>query len=328
MISEQGRVMLNYVLMAVGFVFVIKGADFLVSSASSLARRVGVSDLVIGLTAVAFGTSLPELFVNVTASLKGTSDIALGNIVGSNIANILLILGVSGVIFPLVVGRSTVWKEIPLSLLAAVLLGLLVNDRLIDSGGADVLSRIDGLVLLSFFVVFIYYSVGIAMQTPVFETQAPGWTLGRVLLMMGLGLAGLIIGGKWVVQGAVQLALALGISQRVIGLTVVAVGTSLPELATSAVAAFRKKPELAIGNVVGSNIFNIFFILGISAVIRPIDIGLGANRDIGAVILASILLFAFMFTGKRHKLDRWEAALFVAAYIGYVALTVVDALRG
>jgi cation:H+ antiporter len=176
--------------------------------------------------------------------------------------------------------------------------------------------------------VFIYYSVGIAMQTPVFETQAPGWTLGRVLLMMGLGLAGLIIGGKWVVQGAVQLALALGISQRVIGLTVVAVGTSLPELATSAVAAFRKKPELAIGNVVGSNIFNIFFILGISAVIRPIDIGLGANRDIGAVILASILLFAFMFTGKRHKLDRWEAALFVAAYIGYVALTVVDALRG
>jgi cation:H+ antiporter len=327
-ISEQGRVMLNYVLMAVGFVFVIKGADFLVSSASSLARRVGVSDLVIGLTAVAFGTSLPELFVNVTASLKGTSDIALGNIVGSNIANILLILGVSGVIFPLVVGRSTVWKEIPLSLLAAVLLGLLVNDRLIDSGGADVLSRIDGLVLLSFFVVFIYYSVGIAMQAPVFGTQAPGWTLGRVLLMMGLGLAGLIIGGKWVVQGAVQLALALGISQRVIGLTVVAVGTSLPELATSAVAAFRKKPELAIGNVVGSNIFNIFFILGISAVIRPIDIGLGANRDIGAVILASILLFAFMFTGKRHKLDRWEAALFVAAYIGYVALTVVDALRG
>ncbi|MGI6273743.1 MAG: sodium:calcium antiporter [Anaerohalosphaeraceae bacterium] len=320
--------MLNYVLMAVGFVFVIKGADFLVSSASSLARRVGVSDLVIGLTAVAFGTSLPELFVNVTASLKGTSDIALGNIVGSNIANILLILGVSGVIFPLVVGRSTVWKEIPLSLLAAVLLGLLVNDRLIDSGGADVLSRIDGLVLLSFFVVFIYYSVGIAMQAPVFGTQAPGWTLGRVLLMMGLGLAGLIIGGKWVVQGAVQLALALGISQRVIGLTVVAVGTSLPELATSAVAAFRKKPELAIGNVVGSNIFNIFFILGISAVIRPIDIGLGANRDIGAVILASILLFAFMFTGKRHKLDRWEAALFVAAYIGYVALTVVDALRG
>lgn len=328
MISEQGRVMLNYVLMAVGFVFVIKGADFLVSSASSLARRVGVSDLVIGLTAVAFGTSLPELFVNVTASLKGTSDIALGNIVGSNIANILLILGVSGVIFPLVVGRSTVWKEIPLSLLAAVLLGLLVNDRLIDSGGADVLSRIDGLVLLSFFVVFIYYSVGIAMQAPVFGTQAPGWTLGRVLLMMGLGLAGLIIGGKWVVQGAVQLAFALGISQRVIGLTVVAVGTSLPELATSAVAAFRKKPELAIGNVVGSNIFNIFFILGISAVIRPIDIGLGANRDIGAVILASILLFAFMFTGKRHKLDRWEAALFVAAYIGYVALTVVDALRG
>ena len=265
--------------------------------------------------------------MNVTASLKGTSDIALGNIVGSNIANILLILGVSGVIFPLVVGRSTVWKEIPLSLLAAVLLGLLVNDRLIDSGGADVLSRIDGLVLLSFFVVFIYYSVGIAMQAR-FSGRSAGLTLGRVLLMMGLGLAGLIIGGKWVVQGAVQLALALGISQRVIGLTVVAVGTSLPELATSAVAAFRKKPELAIGNVVGSNIFNIFFILGISAVIRPIDIGLGANRDIGAVILASILLFAFMFTGKRHKLDRWEAALFVAAYIGYVALTVVDALRG
>jgi len=321
--------MLHYILMVIGFAFVIKGADLLVAASSSLARRLGVSDLVIGLTAVAFGTSLPELFVNLTASIEGTADIALGNILGSNIANILLILGVSGIIFPLAVTRSTVWKEIPLSLLAAILLGLLANDRLIDRAvGGSVLTRIDGLVLLCFFVVFIYYSVGIAMQATDFETQAPspGWTSRRVLCMMGLGLVGLIVGGKWVVDGAVAMATTFGISQRVIGLTVVAIGTSLPELATSAVAAYRKKTELAIGNVVGSNIFNIFLILGLSAVIRPIAIGPGTNRDIAVVLMASMLLFVFMFTGRKHKLDRWEAALFVAGYAAYTGFTVLNSL--
>ena len=321
--------MLNYVLMAAGFGLVIKGADLLVSSACSLARRLGVSELAIGLTAVAFGTSLPELFVNLTASIRGTGDIAMGNVLGSNIANILLILGVSGVIFPLAVGRSTVWKEIPLSLLAGVVLWVLVNDRVIDGGAANVLGRADGLVLLCFFVVFIYYSVGIAMGGREFEEEAraPGWTTGRVLCMMVLGLTGLVVGGKWVVDGAVALATEFGVSERVIGLTVVAVGTSLPELATSAVAAFRRKPELAIGNVVGSNIFNIFFVLAISGTVRPIAAAPGTNRDLGVVVLASVLLFVFMLTGRRNRLDRWEAGLFAAGYAAYVALTVLWAAR-
>jgi cation:H+ antiporter len=321
--------MLNYILMAIGFAFLIKSADLLVVSASSLARRIGVSDLVIGLTAVAFGTSLPELFVNLNATIEVRPDIAMGNIVGSNIANILLILGVSGVIFPLAVGRSTIWKEIPLSLLGAILLGLFVNDRLIDHAAGNMVTRIDGLVLLSFFVVFIYYSVGIATQGAGFEAQAPAreWTLGRVMCMMALGLAGLVVGGKWVVDGAVAMATAMGVSQRVIGLTVVAVGTSLPELATSAVAAYRKNPEIAIGNVVGSNIFNIFFILGISAVIRPLPVGPGTNRDILVVIMASVLLFVCMFTGRRHRLDRWQAALFIVAYAAYVGFTILNSLK-
>ncbi len=321
--------MLNCILIVIGFVFVIKGADLLVTAASSLARRLGVSDLVIGLTAVAFGTSLPELFVSLTAGIEGAGDIAMSNILGSNIANILLILGVSGIIFPLAVTRSTVWKEIPLSLLAAILLGLLVNDRLIDGRPDNVLTRIDGLVLLCFFAVFIYYSVGIAMQAPDFAAEAPArqWTTKRVLYMMGLGLAALILGGKLVVDGAVGLAATLGISQRVIGLTVVAVGTSLPELATSAVAAFRKKPELAIGNVVGSNIFNIFFVLGVSAMVRPVAVGPGTNPDVTVVILASAMLFVFMFTGRKHKLDRWEAALFGAGYAVYIAFTILNGMQ-
>ncbi len=321
--------MLNCILIVIGFVFVIKGADLLVTAASSLARRLGVSDLVIGLTAVAFGTSLPELFVSLTAGIEGAGDIAMSNILGSNIANILLILGVSGIIFPLAVTRSTVWKEIPLSLLAAILLGLLVNDRLIDGRPDNVLTRIDGLVLLCFFAVFIYYSVGIAIQEPDFAAEAPArqWTTKRVLYMMALGLAALILGGKLVVDGAVGLAATLGISQRVIGLTVVAVGTSLPELATSAVAAFRKKPELAIGNVVGSNIFNIFFVLGVSAMVRPVAVGPGTNPDVTVVILASAMLFVFMFTGRKHKLDRWEAALFGAGYAVYIAFTILNGMQ-
>ena len=316
--------MLVYGLFILGFVLLVKGAGWLVEGASSAARRMGVSDLAIGLTVVAFGTSAPELFVNVSASLKGIPDIALGNIIGSNIANILLILGVSSIIFPLAVDTDTVWKGIPLCLLAAVLCGVLANDSLIEGLPRSELSRIDGLVLLSFFIVFLYYSYGTAKKLGGMNEHVPSsrhsaaYSIGLIIL----GIAGLTAGGKWVVEGAVRLAAVLGASRSLLGLTVVAVGTSLPELATSAVAAYRKNPDIAVGNVVGSNIFNTFLILGISSSISPLHLEERANINIGMMILASFLLFLSMFTGGRKRIDRWEGVVFVVLYIGYIVFLV------
>jgi cation:H+ antiporter len=317
--------MLEVVLMAVGFAFLIKGADFLVDGASALARRSRVSDLVIGLTVIAFGTSLPELFVNITASVEGQSGIVFGNIVGSNIANILLILGISGVIFPLAVGSGTVWKEIPLSLLAAVMVLVLSNDRLIDAGTWSGLGRIDGFVLLSFFVVFIYYTFGIAKNSTGFEEHydKKGYRGTAIAWQLVGGFAALIIGSRWVVSGAVFIAELFGVSQSLIGLTIVAVGTSLPELATSSVAAYRKNTEIAVGNIVGSNIFNIFFILGVSALIRPVKFEPRYNIDSGFLVVVSFILFVWMFTGKKHKLDRWEAIVFLIMYVGYILFKIM-----
>ena len=315
---------LAYVLFGIGFVFLIKGADFLVDGASSIARRTNVSDLVIGLTVVAFGTSTPELFVNIVASLKGNADIAIGNILGSNIANIFLILGVSSLIYPLSVGKGTVWKEIPLSLMAAMLLGVMANDRWIDKATVSGLTRIDGLVFIAFFIIFLYYSFSIAKRVEGMEEHMPskehGWR--KSFLLVVIGLAGLSLGGKWIVDGAVHMALSLGMSESLVGLTIVAVGTSLPELATSAMAAYRKNVEIAVGNVVGSNIFNIFFVLGISSTIKPLPFHSKSNTDISVVILASILLFISMFTGKKRRMDRWEGALFVLFYMIYIVFLI------
>jgi cation:H+ antiporter len=317
--------MLTYFKFIVGLAVIIKSADFLVDGSSSMARRFRVSELVIGLTVVAFGTSTPELFVNIIASLKGNSEIAIGNILGSNIANILLILGVSSIICPLSVTKGTVWKEIPFSLLAAIVLGLMANDQLIDNNSISVLTRIDGLVLLCFFIIFLYYSVSIAKEIEGIETHVPSKEhgLAKSVLLVVSGLAGLCFGGDWIVEGAVSLAFKLGISQSVVGLTIVAIGTSLPELATSVVAAHKGKPDIAVGNVVGSNIFNIFFVLGVSAIIKPISFHSRSNIDIGVVILASLLLFTFMFTGQKRSIDRWEGVVFLMLYGAYLAFQII-----
>jgi len=316
--------MLQYVLLVIGFILLIKGADLLVDGASSVGRRLNISDLVIGLTVVAFGTSSPELFVNIFASLKGNTEIAIGNILGSNIANIFLILGISAIIFPLAVGKGTVWKEIPLSLLAALLLGVMANDRMIDRSEISALTRIDGIVFLAFFIIFMYYTFGIAKRIEGIDNHIPQkqHSLLKSLLFVIAGLVGLGIGGNWIVDAAVHIASKLGVSQSLIGLTIVAVGTSLPELATSAVAAYKKNPEIAVGNIVGSNIFNIFFVLGISAIIKPLPFNPDSNIDIAAVILASLLLFLWMFTGKKRSLDRWEGVVLLILYIGYVAFLI------
>lgn len=317
--------MFVYLLMIIGFGSVILGAHLLVDGARSLARRMKVSDLVIGLTVVAFGTSLPELSVNIVSSIQGSSGITLGNIVGSNIANILLILGISGVIFPLAVTKGTVWKEIPLSLLAALSVGILANDKLIDGMSLSAITRIDGLVLIAFFIVFIYYTFGIAYEITGLEKYIPRKE-HKVLMVAVFILSGLlllIIGSRWIVTGAVAMAASLGVSERIIGLTIVALGTSIPELATSAMAAYKKNPEIAVGNIVGSNIFNIFFILGLSSIIRPIKFEAKVNMDIMVLVIASLLLFISMFTGKKRVLDRWECVLFLIIYAVYILFVVV-----
>ncbi len=318
---------MTYLLLLVGFVFLIKGAGFLVDGSSSLAKKMNISNLVIGLTIVAFGTSAPELFVNLFASLNGTTDIAIGNIVGSNIANILLILGISAIIYPLKVGKGTVWKEIPLSLLAAGLLLVMANDALIDGVNFNALTRIDGIILIAFFVVFLYYTFGIAGETEdeSEESSLPVYSGMRSVGLIILGLVGLVIGGQWIVSSAIAIALSMGLSDTLIGLTIVAIGTSLPELATSAVAAYKKNTDIAVGNVVGSNIFNIFWILGLSSIISPLPFASKLNFDLLAMVGASALLFVWMFLGKRHVLERWQGIFFVCTYIVYLAVII---LRG
>jgi len=319
--------MMIYVLIIAGFVLLIKGADLLVEGASSIARALKVSDLVIGLTIVAFGTSTPELVVNVFAAIRANADIAIGNVIGSNIFNILIILGLSSMIFPLIVTHGTVWIEIPMTLAAAVLLGLLANDHLLTQSGFQGLSRIDALILLACFAVFSYYIFRISgKQQDNIEASAETKRIGvrKSILMIILGLAGLFVGAKFVVDSAVALASALGVSQSLIALTIVAAGTSLPELATSVVAAYKKNSDIAVGNIVGSNIFNIFLILGISALIRPIPLQPKSNIDIGVAVFASFALFIVMFTGKKGVLDRWEGFLFVASYVGYLVFLIMQ----
>lgn len=309
-------------ILIIGFILLIKGADFLVTGSSALAKRIGVSDLVIGLTVVAFGTSMPELLVNIFASAQGNTEIAIGNVIGSNIFNILLILGVSALIYPLAVTKGTVWKEIPFSLLAAFVLGFLSNDILFDQAEYSVLTRVDGFVFLSFFVIFLYYITSIAKVENGEQQQSGKEGLVKSSVMVIGGFVALIFGGKMVVDGAVKIASLLGVSQSLIGLTIVAAGTSLPELATSAVAAYRKNADIAVGNIVGSNIFNVFFILGVSALIKPLPICGSINSDIFVLVGSTVLLFFFMFTGKRRMIDRWEGGLFILCYIAYTIFLI------
>lgn len=306
---------LEILFLILGFVILIKGADWLVEGGSALARKYKVSELAIGLTIVAFGTSMPELVVNTFSAYDGHADIVFGNIIGSNIFNLFAILGVAGLISPLVVQSSTVWKEIPFSLFAAIVLFVLVNPFFTDS---TVLSRIDGVILLVFFSFFLYY---------VFRQMRRDVSIGKVhreefsklkiwsFIILGLGL--LIGGGRLVVVNAVSIAHTMGISETVIGLTIVAIGTSLPELATSVVAAYKKNNDIAVGNIIGSNIFNIFLILGVSSLIRPVDYNMSFNIGIYLLSAGTVLLFIAMFSGKKKKLDRWEAAILLLIYIGY-----------
>ena len=317
--------MIDYLFLGAGLALLIKGAGYLVAGSSSVARRLHVSEFIIGLTVVSFGTSLPELVIALFAGAANSPDLIIGNVVGSNIANILLVLGVASIIHPLSATNSTVWREIPFTLLASAVLFAMLNDGFIDRAGASALGRADALGLLAFFVVFLYY----VAQTIKGEKDRErvghheGHGTGRSIVEIVGGIAGLTIGGRIAVTGAVNIAQSWGMSEAFIGLSIIAIGTSLPELATSCVAAYRRNVDIAVGNVVGSNIFNLFIVLGISGVVRPIPFNPVYNLDLIVMISATVVFFLFMFIGHPGKtIQRREGGVLVLLYAAYMTFLI------
>lgn len=316
--------LLSILLVLLGLAILIAGGESLVRGASSLARKLKVKPIVIGLTIVAFGTSTPELAVNIFSAIKGTADIALGNIIGSNIANILLILGICGVIRALRVQTGTTWKEIPLTVISAGILYFMVNDVFFDGHSANILTKTEGVSLIAFFLIFLAYTVGLAMmKEKATAEKVKEYRMPLSVLFILAGLVAMVFGGNLLVDNAVILARVAGLSEVLIGLTIVAVGTSLPELVTSVIATLRGHDDIAVGNIVGSNIFNVFWILGFTAILKPLPVGALLNFDILVNIIATLLLFAFMFIHTKHRLNRWQGILFLLLYIGYTAAIVV-----
>ena len=321
---------LDILLFILGIALIIAGANYLTEGASALARRFGVSPLVVGLTIVAFGTSSPELIVSLMSALKGNSDIAMGNVVGSNIFNVLVIGGINALVTPITITRSTVRREIPLMILACLVLSVMALDRVFAGTGAteNILSRSEGIVLLCFFLIFLTYTFAIAKGDPSDPHTAPAptkhyplWLL--VVFIIG-GLGGLVLGGELFVDAASSIARTLGMSEGFIGLTIVAAGTSLPELATSVAAALKKEPEIAVGNIVGSNLFNIFFILGTTATVTPIHIGGVSTLDFTMMSFAALLLYVFAVLFGQRVIKRAEGAVLFLCFVLYTAYLIAQ----
>ncbi|UII22479.1 calcium/sodium antiporter [Fulvivirga ligni] len=313
-----------YILFVIGFIFLIKGADLLVEGASSIGRKFNISSLILGLTIVSFGTSLPELLVNIIASYNNNPEIGVGNILGSNIANILLILGVAALINPLPITKNTYFIEVPFSLTATLLVGFLANASLFGKTNDFLISQYDGFILIFFFILFMGYVYIVSKQkkSEFDSDEFKEMPMAKSVLLILIGMVGLFFGGQWVVDGAVQMARAMNMSEGFIGLTVIAIGTSLPELVTSAVAAFKKNTDIAVGNVVGSNIFNLLWILGISSIIKPIPYDVISNADIFMIIASSTALILAVVIGKKPIISRWEGLFFLIAYAWYITFLV------
>ncbi len=318
-------VFLNITYLVIGFFLLIKGADKMIDGSASVAKKFGLSGLMIGLTVIAFGTSAPELIVNVLASINGNSDIGMGNIIGSNISNILLILGVSALFASIRVDNSIVKKQLPFSILAIVALFVLINSTLINGSGLNGLSRSGGIILMLFFCIFLYYTFSITKSK---EDEEDGDKNIKIyknwlsfIFIIG-GIIALFVGGKLIVEGATFLALSLGLSEALIGLTIVAIGTSLPELAASISAARKNQMDMAVGNVIGSNIFNILFVLSLSAVIRPIEFNPLMNFDILFLIYISILLFLLIFMGRKYYFEKKEGFVLLGVYFIYLVFII------
>ena len=317
---------MEILLLLVGLGLILAGANFLTDGSAALAKRFRVPEFIIGLTIVAVGTSTPELVVSVLSAIGGQSDVAIGNIVGSNIFNVFAILGVCALIRPLGLTADNIRRDIPFGMVASLLLVALVSDSFFASGATDRIGRIDGIVMLLLYVLLVGYTIRITGRTEASTTDTgtttPRMHGGLIALAIIGGLAGLIFGGELFLDNATALARRLGVSESVIALTLVAGGTSLPELASSVVSLLKGKAEMALGNVIGSNIANILLILGMSATIRPLTPGGITLFDFGMVLLSALLLFVAAFTFRRKPIDRWEGVLFLVIYIGYIWQTV------
>ena len=311
--------MIDALLLLGGLAHLIKGADLLVSGASSIAGRLGISSLVIGLTVVSFGTSLPEMLVTLVSGLRHNPDLASANVIGGNIANVLLVLGIAAMIRPLPVKDSTVVSEIPFSLTAALLVGFLANAALFSSHHELSISRLDGAILLFFFALFLLYVYKISREGTHLAGDTPkSLSATRSVLYIALGLAGLYLGGGWVVDGAVGIAQALNVDDALIGLTIIAVGTSTPEIVASAVAAYRNQTDIAVGNVVGSNIFNILWVLGFTSSLVELPFEVVNNTDLFMVICSSALILLALTTSRNNSIMRSHGVIFIALYAGYL----------
>lgn len=319
---------MSILFLILGLVCILVGANLLTDGASALAKRYGISDLVIGLTIVAFGTSAPELVISILSAIRGSAGLAIGNVVGSNIFNILAIIGVVALLRPIKVERSIMTNEIPLVLLSSLALLVCGNGMLLDGAAANVINRSGGLLLLMFFLIFMRYTFSIAKDSPD-GTESAGTVkpmpLWKSSLFIIIGLAGLVGGGELFVNGATAIARSLNVSDAVIGLTIVAMSTSFPELATSAVAAVKGKPGLAIGNVIGSCLFNVFFVLGASATISPLPLGTIGNFDLLTLVGASLIFWIFGWFFRERTITRAEGAIMLLGYIAYSVILVINA---
>ncbi|HPT08528.1 MAG TPA: calcium/sodium antiporter [bacterium] len=352
---------LNIFLLIIGFVLLIKGADILIDGSSSVAKKFGLSNLVIGLTIIAFGTSAPELIVSIIAAIKGNSDISMGNVVGSNIANLLLILGATALLSTIKVDSSIVKKQIPFSILAVIVLFVLINSTLINGSGIDGLTRTGGIILILFFCIFLYYTFSNAKKDDDLGKEIKSGKKSKsiffylinlffkifkinkkiddnfdnnsevikvrknwvsILMIIG-GIIALFFGGRFIVDGATFIAMSFGLSEVLIGLTIVAIGTSLPELVTSVIAARKKQADMAVGNVIGSNIFNVLWILGCSSIINPLAYNPAINIDILFLIFISLLLLPLIYFGKKHHLTKIEGLILLGLYIVYLIFIIM-----
>ncbi len=325
-------------MLAVGLAMILFGANWLTDGGSGVAKRFGLSELVIGLTIVAFGTSAPELVISVMSAIKGSAGLAIGNVVGSNTFNVLMIIGVVAMARPIKVEKGIMTNEIPLVVLASIALLACANGHMLDGASVDIVTRVDGILLLLFFAIFMRYTFSIAkdstaaqntaMEVPPAKEDnksAAPMSVWKACAMIAAGLAGLVWGGDIFVDSASSLARSMGVSDAIIGLTIVAAGTSLPELATSVVAAIKGRPGLAVGNVIGSCLFNIFFVLGVSAVIRPLPFGTIDNTDLLVMTGAALLFWLFGWVIKHRTITRIEGAMLVACYIAYTAYLIANA---
>ncbi|MDU4860774.1 MAG: calcium/sodium antiporter [Terrisporobacter othiniensis] len=313
---------MTYIILLIGFLLLIKGADFFVEGSSSIAKKFNIPSLIIGLTIVAFGTSAPEAAVSITAAIRGQNEMAIANVVGSNIFNILFVVGVTAMIKPIYVQKSTILKEFPFLLLSSIVLAILAYDVWFQGYNENILTRADGLIFIALFIIFIYYLIDMAINSndETSEENYKVMPLSKSILLSIGGLLGIIIGGNFVVNSASDIAMSLGMSENLVGLTIVAIGTSLPELATSIVAAKKGESDIAIGNAVGSNIFNILFVLGVSSCISNVPVQAEAFTDMFVMIVSTIIVYVLAISNR--KINKVEGMIISLLYIAYFVFII------